>query len=308
MANIFFDFNYFNLKEISSSKVVFRVSDFTIDKNFIGQIFFNYRSLGNIKDLSILNRLKKGEYRQTTTKVRPSDICVLSNGYILAANCKDMNLTLYDANIKAVKTIDKISYQTFRPISVASKGDKIFICDIGNHRIIRTDLEFRRNGLFGSQGFGPSHLNHPHSICYYKQHLFVCDSYNNRIQKLSSRLYFEQSFILDYEPWQIKIANNIACVRALNVTSIFFYDISNGMSLKYEFTGHNGIIGEIASCFYEYNSFNGKIYFYDEKGELYEEVQTDCFSNIKADLFGGITSMNGKLLIAFEDSKKLVFV
>ena len=284
------------------------MSDLTVDKNFIGQIFFNYRSLGNIKDLSILNRLKTGDYRQTTTKVRPSDICVLSNGYILAANCKDLNLTLYDSNIKAVKTIDKISYQSFKPISIASKGDKIYICDIGSHRIIRTDLEFRRTALFGSQGFGSSHLNHPHGICFHKQHLFVCDAFNNRIQRLSSRLSFEQSYILDYEPWQIRIANNIACVRGLNVTSIFFYDISVDMTLKFEFTGHNGIIGNIGSCFYEYYAVNAKIYFYDDKGELYEEVQTDGFSNIKVDQFGGITTMLGKFLIAFEDSKKLVFV
>jgi hypothetical protein len=69
-----------------------------------------------------LNRIKTGDYKQTTTKVRPSDISVLSNGFILTANCKDMNLTVYDTNVKAVKTIDKISYQPFKPISIATKG------------------------------------------------------------------------------------------------------------------------------------------------------------------------------------------
>ena len=84
--------------------------------------------------------------------------------------------------------------------------------------------------------------------------------------------------------------------------------MADDMTLKYEFTGHNGIIGSIGSCFYEYYPVNAKLYFYDEKGELYEEVQTDGFTNTKIDIFGGITTMLGKLLIAFEDSKKLVFV
>ncbi len=286
----------------------FRASDLVFDRGFIGQLSYNYRSLGHIKDLSILNRLKTGNYRQTNTKVRATDICTLSNGFILAANCKDLSLTIYDSNMKAIKTIDKINYQSFRPISIAAKGDKIFICDIANHRIIRTDLEFRRNGTFGNQGTSMNQLNHPNGICFYKQNLYICDSFNSRIQKVNSRLLFEQSYPLDFEPWQIKIANNIACVRGLNVTSIFFYDLSIDWQLKFEFTGHNGIIGDIGSCFYEYYGLNKKIYFYDEKGELYEEIETDGFGNQKVDNFGGITLSMGKLVIAFEDAKKLVFI
>lgn len=285
----------------------FRPSEETIEPTSIGEIHYNYRSLGHIKDLSALHRIKVGKYKAISTKVRPTDICLLSNGYLLAANCKDCNLTVYDANIKAVRTVDKINYQPFRPVSVACQNDKIYICDIANHRVIRTDLEFRRNGLFGSQGFAMNNLNHPHGLCIYKNFVYVCDSYNNRIQKLTSRLYFEQSIILDYEPWQIKIANDIACIRALNVASIFFYDLKT-FTMKYEFNGHNGVIGDINGCFYEYYTQNNTIYFYDNKGELYEEIITDGFATNKNDVFGGITVFMGKVALSFEDSKKLIFI
>ena len=143
----------------------------------------------------------------------PTSFYTLPNGHLVIAGYYSQVLKIYDSEFNLVKTIDKINNKTFRPLYLTSNGKKsIYITDCSAHQIIQTDLDFNFIKQFGSKGSSNQQLYYPLGIEYYEDSVYVCDSNNQRIQKLSEDLVYQETYPLNFHPWNIKIIKNIACV------------------------------------------------------------------------------------------------
>jgi len=81
------------------------------------------------------------------------------------------------------------------PRGMCCEGDRIYICDRNNYRIIIrdiTDLAYRDK--FGTYGTGDNHFNYPSDICSDGTYLYICDTWNHRIKK---HLLSDKSFVTE---------------------------------------------------------------------------------------------------------------
>ena len=234
----------------------------------------------------------------------------MPNGNILCADFRDHNISVYDKHLKLLKKVDKIGNEQFGPTSLTTnKEDKLYVCDYSNDRIFITDFELTHiTKVIDSDQYKSNQFCDPSSICYFNDFLYICDTFNKKIQKLTSNLKHKSSFKLEYSPKQIKITNYIACVRPLDQCCIYFYKIDT-FEVKHRYDGHNGSISEINSFFYEYYEKNKKLYAYDSSGQLIDELLTKGFNNrINIDDMVSLFYLNGEILISSKDSKKLISI
>jgi hypothetical protein len=258
----------------------------------------------------LANRIREGKYKLIYLNIEPYDLCILPNGNFLCADFRDHSISLFDKNLKLVKKIDKIDNEIFGPTSLTTnKEDKLYVCDYSNDRIFVTDFELTHiTKVIESNQYKSNQFCDPSGICFFNKNLYICDTYNKKIQKLTPNLQYKASFKLDYSPKQIKITNYIACVRPLDQSCMYFYKIDS-FDVKYKYDGHNGSISEINGYFYEYYEKNKKLYAYDNNGLQIDEVQTKGFNN-RIDIHDmvSLTYLNGEVLISSKDSKKLISV
>ena len=64
-----------------------------------------------------------------------------------------------------------------------------------------------------SEGNGDNQFNYPSSICFKYQFLYVCDSYNKRIQKFNQNLEFIKLLKLEFEPRHLTVFSSELAVR-----------------------------------------------------------------------------------------------
>lgn len=212
-------------------------------------------------------------------------MCVLPNENFLCCSVND-SLKLFDKNFKFLKEIKNIAkYAIF---ATTNNNDKIYIPnrDGYKHGIVMTDLNLNKIKAVGTYGNQSEQFNTPFGLSYYNGFLYVCDHNNKRIQKLTSQLNFVQYYPLNYDPWQIKVFNNTACVTSSNGNSIYFYDTKN-FKLKRKYEGISGYISEINGYFYVYCQQNKKISCFDENGELNDEINMNRLDNVIADHWDG---------------------
>lgn len=236
-------------------------------------------------------------------------MCILPNGYLLSANYNQANLTLFDRHLKLVKKVEKIGDKPFYPMRLATDGDtKIYVTDSFCHMLIMTDMDFNKLKALGGggQGAGINQFNNPNGLCFYKEHLYVCDTDNKRLIKYSPGLELVSCTSFDFKPHQIKISNrNIACIRSNDPVSIYFYDI-HPFKLLVKYDGHNGRISEINSFFYECDYMNSKIYCYQDT-LLIEEIDTSKFNcDLKKSIDGNLLYFNGDLIISCYNFNKFI--
>jgi hypothetical protein len=63
----------------------------------------------------------------------------------------------------------------------------VFVCEFGNHRIQKFDVNGNSLGVWGSAGKEPGQLHQPWAMCWdSRRAIHVVDSYNNRIQRFPS--------------------------------------------------------------------------------------------------------------------------
>lgn len=196
----------------------------------------------------------------------------------------------------------------FSPTSLTTNNeDKLYICDYSHDRIFVTDLELNHIlHTIESNEYRSNQFCDPYGIYFYAGYLYLCDSHNKKIQKLTSNLVYKKSYKLDYSPRQIKITNNIACIRPLDQCCMYFYELHT-FEVKFRYDGHNGSINELNSYFYEYYDKTKMFYCYDENGVLIDEIKTNGFSN-KIDIYDltCLTYINGEILISSKDSKRML--
>lgn len=241
--------------------------------------------------------------------IGPRDICVLTNGNMLLVNYDKNCLVLLDRNLKFIKTIKKLNNKSFQPTYVDAYDDRIYVSDCLTSQIIITDLEFKHIKSFGTVGNESSNLNYPLGLQYYKDCLYVCDYYNKRIQKLDKNYEFINSYKLDFKPWQIKITNDLACVRSDGIPNgpqISFYKIAN-FEVVCRHVEHNGTISVLNALFYEYFNTTKTFFCYNKHGELVERIQLSDNLNILHDCWDGCLVYNDEnLYLSCYEAKKLV--
>jgi hypothetical protein len=168
-------------------------------------------------------------------------------------------------------------------------------------------MDFTCIKRFGSKGTTNGHLHFPSGITYYDNFIYVCDLNNRRIQKFNENLIFQETLPLDFEPWNIQIANNVACIRPNEYAFTAFYQL-NPFSFKIKVYDRNDEIYSINSWFYMYRKLKKNICCYDINGNcVFKRVLT-----IEDDLLDDRTQsysigyFNKKLMIGASKTKKLI--
>ncbi len=233
----------------------------------------------------------------------PTSFDALPKGNLVIASLESKALQIYDKEFKLIKTIDKINNQTFSPLYLTSNGkNSIYITNYNENQIIQTDLDFNFIKKFGGKGSTNQQLDLPSGITFHGDSIYVCDSNNKRIQKLSEDLVFQESYPLNFKPWNIKIVRNVACIRLSDKHIISLYQL-NPFSFKCRIGTNNCEIYAINSWFYVINQFDKRIECYDINGNLvnykgleniYEENQRYSFG-----------FFNNKFIIGLSKPKKL---
>jgi hypothetical protein len=240
--------------------------------------------------------------------IEPKHFCQLPNGNVLIASRSSKNLKIYDENFKFLKTIDRINCQTFTPLSVTTNcRNFIYIADETFDKILQTDLEFNMQRAFGSRGSEIEQLCSPLDIIYDKNSIYVCDTQNQRIQKLSEDLQHKKTYPLNFKPWKIKILKNIACIRPTGEPFIAFFNLTP-FCLKVKVCDSNGDILSISSSFYEYEHSSQRLRCYNINGELLKEkfLKFDC-EGVSDDSMYWISCYKQHLIIGLTQSKKILF-
>jgi hypothetical protein len=170
------------------------------------------------------------------------------------------------------------------------------------------DSELNYKSLFGNKcGTQNDQFDCPLGIDFHKNFLYICDSRNKRIQKLTNNLSFSSSYSLGYLPWQIKIVNQVACVRDLLYANIYFHDI-NSFQIKTKYSGHNGFISVMNTYFYEYYYQSKILYCYDQEGNLYDEIQTSSFNNTEFHSWTSMALIDNQFVMTSQPAKKLIII
>jgi hypothetical protein len=259
----------------------------------------------DIENKSTKKMLKSIPKKIQTLKVdfEPFSLCSLSNGNLLS--CNNESLTIFDKNLKIIKSVTKFdTLSLFCFYATTNHKDKIYISNSEENRVIITDLELNMIKIIGTYGKSNDQFDHPRGISYYESHIYICDYGNLRIQVLDGEtLEFEKQIELDYNPVQIKLANNVAVVGSL--FSLYFYNLID-FSLIRKYDGHNGTISVLNSNFYEYFAFNQRFYCYSRSADIIEEIQTDGFN--KSDHNGCLVNHHGVYIVPSTEKRKLVII
>lgn len=291
-------------------KAMFYPSDSEIMTNMIGNLEIQEDLSEKINNEEI-REIQRHPKLKPITNVRSKifDMCTLPNGFLVTASYTDGCLEVFDKKFALIKTITKIDNVSLKPNGLATDSKRhVFICDSDKHQVTMTDLDFNKIKAFGYYGIQSNQLKHPSAICYYKKHLYICDSTNQRIQKLNQNLELVTSYLFEFWPHKIKIHNDIAGVVPSNISSQLHFYYVDTFILKYKYIGHGGLLSQIGGSFYEYNSQAEKIFCYNDEGVLDEELPI-IRSDKKIDqglLCGGFfVQFDNKIVMAYKNSNNL---
>ena len=237
----------------------------------------------------------------------PGCVTILKNGNILV--CEYQAIHVLDKDSKLLRKVDKINNVSLsKCVSISTNNeDKIYICDYSSHSVKMVDLDFNFIKQFGTgvAGNGLNQLKYPYDSCFFKNFLYVCDLNNSRIVKLTENLDYVEAFYLDYEPVNIRIYNNTACILP-DRNGIKFHDL-NTFALKYEYPNESGTIAVFDPFFFVLKRDLTKLSCFDENGQLLKSIQLDNLLNKGLEVDDHTTTLvnNGKFLL-FSNNKIVI--
>ncbi len=164
-------------------------------------------------------------------------------------------------------------------------------------------MNFNYVNHFGGKGFTNKRLDKPKAIDYYENSIYVCDRKNKRIQKISEELKFQKSYPLNFEPFSIKIHNNVCCVKGNTFVVIYYL---NPFSFKIKINNIYSKICSNISWFYVFNKTCKSIECYDINGNLVgvKGLENGALQNEEKNRLIGF--FNKKLIIGMQKTKKLL--
>lgn len=193
-------------------------------------------------------------------------VCIL----LLCSGCK-ANFVQDKAEVIPYSPVDEIRYtkhefevqgiELSSPQQIASHDDILFICDSGNSRIIRCDLQGNATGEFGKNDSTPSNFVEPICIDVSSTQICVYDRGGSKIQVLT----------LDGEPlWEYDLKekfnfiSDIIDVEIFEDGTVYFSLIAHGKHIGESgiYSLKEGEITKISSCTVGYlTSIANSIYF-----------------------------------------------
>ena len=256
-----------------------------------------------------MKNVKQKDHEIIDLDYQPTSFYTLPNDTLAVAvyETKDFNmkkyLQIYDKEFKLVKKIEKINNETFSPRFLTSNGkDSIFITDVLDNQIIKTDLDFNFVKQFGSTGSTNHQLDCPNGISFHKNFIFVCDTNNHRIQKLTEDLVFEESYPLKLKPFNIQIVNNIACIEP-TLGSVRLFNLDPFLCIRKIFS-FAAPIAVFNSWFFIYTNESKSIQCYNLNGDLVEKKDMEIDENILENY--PMVYFNKHLIIGTRETKKLI--
>ena len=100
--------------------MTFLPSESSIQMDLVGNLNFSYRQ--EQLNCDLIDRLKLFKYKITDINHSVSSLCVLPNGYLLAANCVSQNLIVYDADFNLIKTFFQFNNRLIFPLSITTNN------------------------------------------------------------------------------------------------------------------------------------------------------------------------------------------
>jgi DNA-binding beta-propeller fold protein YncE len=112
----------------------------------------------------------------------PHDVDVAADGSVYVVDSGNNRVQMFDASMKhrasfgAALGLDSPKYLTF-------DGDRVWLADEDNHRVLLLDRAGRLLGVLGSgkRGRGPNAFYKPEAVLARAPHVWVIDTYNSRI-------------------------------------------------------------------------------------------------------------------------------
>ena len=267
---------------------------------------FEYKSKNN----KIQDKLKSGTVEIKDSYDQIIDLCVLPNNTLLASNYRTLNL--FNDKFELIKTIDSIDNKSFRISGIACDfyNLHVYLSNHLNDEIIMTDMNLKK--LKTTDLTEKNQISSIESPCFYNNKLFVPYRLKKEIKRFSENLILQKSFLLDYQPAQVKIANNLACVKPDEKTLLYFYDIDS-FRLKSIFNNGIGRISEINGFVFDYCFNLNKIFCFNKNGELINVIKFDKINNNDNSKWdetmkynGNIIYFNSNIVLTAQNEKKFI--
>ena len=217
----------------------------------------------------------KADYLLLPINVRPQEISVLPNNYIVSANVG--SLVIYDEDFKKIKSI-----QMALPSGIAFNfQNDLFVSERKNSLIFKMDFYLDIKREFGSPGFNNDQLQRPCSLVCKDNFLYVCDYGNDRIQVLSYDFEYINTIKLSIRPFSMQIIDNTIGIHGSD--GLYFYDLETQSEIN-SYKKLLGRMSKIGSHFYVFTYSPSKLFFsFDSKGTKISEIQIKRYNGFISD-------------------------
>lgn len=270
------------------------------------------------------NKPKSIDIRCDRTDCSPYDMCVIEHDYDATTSetvnktkkylllCDTYKIRLFNENYEKVRTIECINSKIIAPNCITSNNlDRLYISDLNDDTIIICDYDFKQINEFGVNGSEINQFDHISDLTYSNGYLYVCDTYNQRIQcylTQPSDLQFAYALQLDIEPEQIEVYNvNLACIYG-NL-ALRFYDLNN-FSLIIKHQLNDSTICLINNYIYQLDYIDNKFQVFDFKTNSKLDELNQSLNVQDVIPYTDRRSMvyfNGSLVVSLSESKLIVF-
>lgn len=125
---------------------------------------------------------------------KPLNVCVDGRGRKLVADALRGEIVIFDENDVWAGVFGGADLE--RPVDVAARGDRLYVCDAAACTIVVFDAgSLERLAVYGGKGDGPGRFARPTNLAIDSAgNLYVSDTINGRIQKLDPDGTFVASF------------------------------------------------------------------------------------------------------------------
>ena len=264
-----------------------------------------------IDSKEIENRLKISEFKVVATNVQSLDICQLPNGFL--ATCSGDSFSLYDHKLELIKTFNEINGKKVNTRNIAIDYiDSIYFTDTANDQLVMCNSAFMYQRSIGSKGSEKNQFREPCGLFYHKNNkrLYVCDSGNNRVGIFTSKLEFIKNNLITFRPFEIKIINNVACVRSFNTfdQQLHFYNLPN-FTIQSTYKDFHQPISVIQNSFYQFDPQNELLYCFDSNGIQIDQISSTGVRNlIQSNSDGILTQFNNQLILLSNKQECLIVI
>jgi hypothetical protein len=259
---------------VNDFNIRFAKTSMKISQNFIGYIVSSFEN--------VTESLKKNEYEYIQLSHQLWDFIFLVNLKQLITCNVNNSITIYDStDFREIKSINSLNNLQIGPVSITNSNDSIYIADPTYDRMYQTKLDltyvkhvsssFDNINKCDNKSFG-----NPIDVYYHKSKLYICDHKNKNIKVMNDNLVYMNAHDLPYEPRQFKILNKTAIITEASRESIVhIYNLEPNFTVKRRIdNSYATSITEysVKNQFIAFDDLRKKFCFYNEDGELVEEI------------------------------------